>query len=273
MGNNGWIKIHRKFIDWEWYDDINTKLVFLHCLLRANWEDDQWHGIPIQRGSFISSHGKIAEESGLSVSKVRTAINKLKSTGEIAFISTSKYTMVTICEYETYQAKDKKNDSNIDSNDDNQIADESQSIDNQIATSKKLITPKKPKKVSGEYTDEFKAFWGIYPRKINKMTCFDSWEKLGEADQESAMKGLPTFQFTEDADFIPHGATWLNKRRWEDEPDKPVDPEEDPDYYYSTYNKTARYIEILKVQARKAKREPFDMHAEDVIFRRENPET
>ncbi len=30
--NDGFIKLHRKIIDWEWYDDINTKTLFIHIL-------------------------------------------------------------------------------------------------------------------------------------------------------------------------------------------------------------------------------------------------
>lgn len=39
----GYIKIHRKMLDWEWYDDIPTKTLFLHLLLTANWKDSKWH--------------------------------------------------------------------------------------------------------------------------------------------------------------------------------------------------------------------------------------
>lgn len=31
----GWIKLHRRFVDWEWYSDIVTKTVFVD-LLRIN---------------------------------------------------------------------------------------------------------------------------------------------------------------------------------------------------------------------------------------------
>ena len=40
----GWIKLHRQILDWEWYDDINVKVLFLHLLLTANYEDKKWQG-------------------------------------------------------------------------------------------------------------------------------------------------------------------------------------------------------------------------------------
>lgn len=35
----GYIKIYRQLLEWEWYDDIPTKVLFIHCLLKANFRD------------------------------------------------------------------------------------------------------------------------------------------------------------------------------------------------------------------------------------------
>ena len=32
MLGSGYIKLYRSLLNWEWYDDINTKTVFLHLL-------------------------------------------------------------------------------------------------------------------------------------------------------------------------------------------------------------------------------------------------
>lgn len=99
----GWIKVHRSLLKWEWYDDINTKTVFLHLLLTVNATDERWHGIEVRRGSRISSFAKLAAETKLSVDKVRTAIAHLESTGEITRSPHAKYTVFTIKNYDTYQ--------------------------------------------------------------------------------------------------------------------------------------------------------------------------
>lgn len=39
MEDIGWIKLHRKFTDWEWYHDRKVKEVFLHLLLKANYQE------------------------------------------------------------------------------------------------------------------------------------------------------------------------------------------------------------------------------------------
>ena len=99
----GWIKIHRKIINWEWYDDINTKVLFLHLLLTANHEDKKWRGKIIKRGEKITSLSHLSEEIGLSVQQIRTSLSKLKSTNEITIKSTSKYTLISIEKYNDYQ--------------------------------------------------------------------------------------------------------------------------------------------------------------------------
>ena len=41
--DNGWIKLHRNLLDWEWYSDIKVCRVFLHLLLTANFKDGNWN--------------------------------------------------------------------------------------------------------------------------------------------------------------------------------------------------------------------------------------
>lgn len=106
MDNSGWICIHRKMTDWEWYQDSNVKAVFLHCLLKANWEEKKWQGQIVKRGEFITSYDHLAQELGMNVSSVRRALEKLKQTGEISTKSTNKNTVVKCLKYCVYQDVD-----------------------------------------------------------------------------------------------------------------------------------------------------------------------
>ena len=99
----GWIKIHRSMLSWEWYDDINTKTVFLHLLLTANHQTRNWHGIELRAGSRIISREGLAEETGLSVMQIRRTLNNLENTGEITRKTTNKYTIITLANYEKFQ--------------------------------------------------------------------------------------------------------------------------------------------------------------------------
>lgn len=99
----GWIKLHRSLLDWEWYDDANTIRIFLHLLLTANHEDKKWHGIDIKRGEKITSLANISEELGISIQSVRTSLDKLISTQALTRHQQTKYTHISINNYGKYQ--------------------------------------------------------------------------------------------------------------------------------------------------------------------------
>lgn len=72
-------------------------------MLRANKEDKKWRGILIKRGQLVTSVATISEETKLSTQQVRTSLNRLKSTNEITSKTTNRFTLVTVCKYESYQ--------------------------------------------------------------------------------------------------------------------------------------------------------------------------
>lgn len=115
--DTGFIVIHRKFLDWEWYDDINAKVLFIHLLFTVNWKDKKWHGMTVKRGSIVTSYNHLSEGTQLSIRQVRTALNKLILTGEVTKQSTSQYTIVTINNYNKYQDKTDKETNERQTND------------------------------------------------------------------------------------------------------------------------------------------------------------
>jgi DNA-binding transcriptional MerR regulator len=100
---SGWIKLHRKFLDWEWFNKSEAVHLFLYMLIKANHKDVKWQGNDVKRGQFISSLGNISNATGISIQQIRTILKKLEKTNEIEVKSTSQFTIVTICKYECYQ--------------------------------------------------------------------------------------------------------------------------------------------------------------------------
>ena len=144
--STGWIKLHRQLLEWEWYDDTNTKCLFLHCLLRANHSDKEWRGHNIKRGQFLTSVDTLTRETGLSVSQIRTSLKKLISTNEIASKSQARSTVITVLEYDSHQDNDKP--------DDKLMTMKSQADDNEIATDKnvRIKECKNDKKITRRFT-------------------------------------------------------------------------------------------------------------------------
>lgn len=133
----GYIKLFRSIENWEWYDDMPTFKLFVHCLLRANHQPREWRGIKIDRGQFVTSYEKLAVGAGLTKKQVRTAIKKLKSTGEVAHEGHTQYSVITVNNYDLYQEKDTPKDT--------QETNERQSKGNQRATNKNYKNEKNDK--------------------------------------------------------------------------------------------------------------------------------
>ena len=104
----GFIVIYRDILNWEWYTDVNTAHLFVHCILKANHTDANWRGVEIKRGSFITSLQSLSTETGLTVKQVRNSLEKLEKTGEVANCSTSKYRIITVKNYDMYQNEGKQ---------------------------------------------------------------------------------------------------------------------------------------------------------------------
>lgn len=108
MDNQGFIKIYRKMLEWEWYKNQNVKDVFIHCILKANWKDGNFQGHEIPRGSFVSSIGAIADELDLTSQKVRTALKNLQKTKNLTIKTTNKFSIITINNYDEFQEVNKQ---------------------------------------------------------------------------------------------------------------------------------------------------------------------
>lgn len=100
---NGWITLHRKILNWEWYDDTNTFRLFLHLLLTANYEDADFRGMKVRRGQLIFGRQTTSKKLGLSEREIRTSLDRLKTSGETSTQTTNRFSIITICNYEKYQ--------------------------------------------------------------------------------------------------------------------------------------------------------------------------
>ena len=105
---NGYVKLHRSMLEWEWLDDPITVQVWVYCLLKANYTPQRWHGETLMPGQFITSLGNMAKDIGISVRQLRTALNHLKSTHEVTSKATSKATLITIEKWAMYQSAGEK---------------------------------------------------------------------------------------------------------------------------------------------------------------------
>ena len=104
----GHIPISRLFLELPFYTEDKALKLFFHCLMRANYSRQKWKGRYIQRGQFVTSFRSLARELDWSNQAVRTQMKKLEKYGELTHKSTQQYTVITVCNYNSYVLEQKK---------------------------------------------------------------------------------------------------------------------------------------------------------------------
>lgn len=208
----GWIKLHRQLLDNWIMTEPEALSMWIRFLLEANHETKKkmLNGslVEIKRGQLLFGLEAFSSRSGISIAKLRRFLKLLEKDGMINRQKTSKYSIITIASYESYQ------------DDDRQIASKSQ------ANSKQIATPKECKNVKNEkniYTDEFERFWQGYPKKTKKPLAQKSFNATMKKLKES--KGFVEFSLCDiqkrfagrEKKYIPDATTYLNNFMWEDD--------------------------------------------------------
>lgn len=175
---NGFIVLHRKLLEWEWFADPKTLVVWIYLLFRANWKPNRWKGIEIGRGETLETIAGISRATGLSVRSVRTALDHLKSTNEVTTKSTGYGTLISITQYKKYQDYTKLIDKQTDKGIDKRPTNDRQTTDN----TRTRIT-KKQEKQEREGTapalDEIKNFVKDNGLNLDPQYFFDYYTEAG----------------------------------------------------------------------------------------------
>ena len=106
----GYIALHKSLLSWRWIDDPCAVCLWVQLLLRANYEDKNWHDTVIKRGQLVTTLGDLAKQTGLSMRQIRTRLDWLESAECINRQTTNKFTIITICKYDSYQCPKNEND-------------------------------------------------------------------------------------------------------------------------------------------------------------------
>ena len=111
MNQQGWVKLYRSSLEHPLFRKPQTWHYWQYCLLKANHEDKKivWNKkeMIVERGSFITGRKQAALDTGLSERTIRTSVDTLVNLGMIeksTTKSTSKFTYLTICNYDKFQS-------------------------------------------------------------------------------------------------------------------------------------------------------------------------
>lgn len=112
MNNLGWVKLHRKLENTSFYNKPFTLALFIHLLIKANHQKHAfiWGGkeVEIEAGQLVTGRDELSKQTGISQQSIRTALVNLKSTNTITIKSTTKYSIITILNWNDYQQSTNK---------------------------------------------------------------------------------------------------------------------------------------------------------------------
>lgn len=98
---------------------------------------------------------------------------------------------------------------------------------------KENIPPISPQGNDGEKSSllkrRFADFWSAYPKKVGKGAAEKAWSKIkpDKPTFDAIMQAVEAQKHSDqwhrnNGQYIPNPTTWLNQRRWEDEPGRPA---------------------------------------------------
>ena len=196
--SRGYVAIPRGLTDWEWYTEPNTARLFIHLLLTANWQEKRWQGITIKPGQLVTSQSQLAKQLGLSVRNIRTALDHLQLTGCVTVKTGSKYSLVTIENYDSVVGADRQSDRQVTG--DRQAADNNltiKTIKTRLESSAESSAPTTPDPTTTALRMEFET-------SIGKLSASGQKELAHYADQLGA----------ELAGYIIHKCADAGGRSW-----------------------------------------------------------
>lgn len=100
---NGWIKLYRDIMDSPLYRNAARFKLFVTLLLLAQHDDDSGGAIELKRGQLLTSLSRLCATTSLTPKQVRCALSALERDEYIKIYATNKYSIVTVCNYDSYQ--------------------------------------------------------------------------------------------------------------------------------------------------------------------------
>ncbi len=103
----GWIKLHRLLLEKEIFQDAHTLQVFVYCLLKAAYKEMNVRVgnqvIELQPGQLLYGRKSVSQKLSIGEGKLRGIVDYLERSGSIEIEGHSKYSIVTIVNWEQYQ--------------------------------------------------------------------------------------------------------------------------------------------------------------------------
>ena len=102
---SGWYKRQRNITERPWFKEAKVLQLFDYLEATAYVADGKYEGQIIRRGSLPTTRPEMMEATGLSYKEVDKCLRKLISYGEIVVKGNYRFSVVTICNYDSLSAQ------------------------------------------------------------------------------------------------------------------------------------------------------------------------
>lgn len=235
----GWIRLYRKITEWRWYGVPNMMAVFIHLLISANHKDGYCYGFEVKRGQLLTSQAKIMERIDIKRGALRECLDKLVASGEIVIVTANKHSLITICNYNSYQGgEDNYNQQTANKpptenrqtvpqdipQSDPPTATNNNNKNKKNDKNERMEEEEKESKTLQKAKEDFDAFRKAYPgTKRGLTTEFENFKRKHKDWRDVIPLLLPAAKaYAEQTrgtpkEYIKHLQTWINNRCWETE--------------------------------------------------------
>ena len=216
--DNGFILLSRGILESDVFASQKLLKIWVWCLCKANFKDKSvplkiGKGetvIKLKRGSFIFGRNKAEEELFIDGSTIYKSMQKLKEFGMIEIDSNNQYSIINICNYDTYQDIGKY-----------KVTSKEQPRNNQVTTKEQ---PSNTTKNANNYNNDnkvkendFSVFWDKYSKKVDSKKCKEKFLKLSDLEIKKILEVVDSYVIsTPDEKYRKNPLTWLNGKCWED---------------------------------------------------------
>jgi len=227
--NDGYVRLYRKSLGSAVWRDPLTWKFWCWCLMKATYKPRQIivNHVPVdlQSGQFVFGRQACCQETGLSARQTRTRLKTLEKAKNLTIQTTNRFSVVTVCNWETYQGNGNGERPAERHTSDQQATSKRPAGDHKQEGKEGKTDKKNTHRARMSYPDDFERFWSAYPRKVGKRKAAEVWARLKKSGELPPAKTLEFALETQAASldwrreqgrFIPHPTTWLNRGQWED---------------------------------------------------------
>ena len=260
MRDQGFIKLSRKFFEnalWKEHRQYSRSEAWLDLIQMAGFEDSKYilnnRAIEVQRGEIVASRRFLENRWLWGSTKVTNFLDYLKKEGMINQRQTNGQTIITLCNYDTYNTRQTIDDvENKPATNQRQTRGKPPTNQNKEykeskegKESKEYIPPISPEgeieipfdesfetsckpqgekekssaKKEKEPNYSFDEFWELYDKKTGeRKKLTKKWLALTDEEREMIMNYIPKYiECQPDKQFRKNPETFLNNKSWNDE--------------------------------------------------------